>query len=100
MQQFLRDKFEVILVTIVLLLVFGSWVQSDYRSDLKEFVIIVFGAWLALLRVVQKPSTTTVAAGGTLRADSISAESIDTANTEQGDIISGDAPNTMTSNKE
>lgn len=86
--QFFKDKFEFMVVTFVLLCVFWFWVQSDYRPDIKEFVIIISGAWLALLRVVQKPSN--------VQADTIQTDSIDTAKTQSGDIISGNPPKTST----
>lgn len=53
---FWKDKFEFLFVSLVFLLVFSAWMQSGYRPDIKEFLIAVFGAWLALLRVVQKPA--------------------------------------------
>lgn len=82
--QFWKDKFELILVTVVLTLLIILWVNSGYRPDLKEFVIIISGAWLALLRVVQRPSTVTA---GILQTEEVTADNIEKASTESGDII-------------
>lgn len=84
MQQFLKDKFEVILVSIVFMVVFVLWVQSDYRPDVKEFLIAIFGAWLALLRVVQRPSN--------VQAQTINADGIESASTQSGDIVTKTNP--------
>lgn len=81
MNQFLRDKFEVLLVSVVFALVFFLWNQTDFRTDVKEFLVAIFGAWLALLRVVQKP--------GSVTAQNVSADTIETANTQEGDIVAG-----------
>lgn len=81
--QFWKDKFEVLLVSIIFSLVFGAWVITDFRADIKEFLIAIFGAWLALLRVVQRPSQMQA---GTVNADLITAENIESASTESGDI--------------
>jgi hypothetical protein len=67
---FLKDKFEILVVTALLIMIFLMWVQSDYRGDIKEFLIAVFGAWLALLKVSTRPLS-----------------AIGTASTESGDII-------------
>lgn len=72
MLSFIREKFEFLVVTAVLLVLIQAWVASDYRPDLKEFVIIVSGAWLALLRVVQKPGAPPLS---------------DSVNTGSGDVI-------------
>lgn len=85
--QFFKDKFEFLVVTVVLSIVMTVWVASNYRPDVKEFLIAVFGAWLAVLRIVQKPNITT---------DTLNTGSLDSANTEQGDIISETAPKTIT----
>ena len=90
--QWLRDKFEVLLVSVIFGSVFWIWVQSDYRGDVKEFLIAIFGAWLALLRVVQRPSN--------VQADTITTDSIDTAKTESGDIVSGTSPKKAIKSKE
>lgn len=82
--QFLKDKFEFIVVTIVLSILLLVWVQSGYNPEVKELLIAVFGAWLAVLRIVQKPSTVTA---NTVNADGITAENIESASTESGDII-------------
>lgn len=71
---FLKDKFEVIIVTVMLGVMFGLWVQSDFRPDIKEFLIAVFGAWLALLKVSTRPTA------------------IGSASTESGDIITQPPP--------
>lgn len=89
MLAFLREKFEFLVVTLVLIILIQAWIASGYRPDLKEFVIIVSGAWLALLRVVQKPGTT-------INTDSVNADSIASATTETGDIVSKTPPATST----
>lgn len=90
--QFFKDKFELMVVTIVFMVVFIVWINSDYRGDVKEFLIAVFGAWLTLMRIVQRPSN--------IQADTITADSIDTAKTGTGDIISTSPPTTAIRSKE
>lgn len=87
---FFKDKFEVILVSTVFVMVFAMWVIYDFREDVKEFLIAIFGAWLALLRVIQKPST--------VKTDYISARNIEEATTQSGDVVV--VPSTKTNKKE
>jgi hypothetical protein len=85
--RFIKDKFETLLVTTILVSTMVVWVMSDYRPDVKEFLIAVFGAWLALLRIVQKPNVQT---------EAIITDSLETANTETGDIHAVELPKNIT----
>lgn len=88
MQQFLRDKFDVILVTVALVIVGATWINLGFEVKLEPYVFALFGSWLTVLGLRPRPNRTDIV------TDYIEAEHIDTANTEQGDIIGKPASHT------
>ena len=78
MLQLIRDKFDVILVTIALIVVGSTWIQLGFEIKLEPYVFALFGSWLTVLGLRPRPNITT----DTLRADNI-----ESANTEKGDIF-------------
>jgi len=77
MLQIIRDKFDVILVTLALVIVGATWVNLGFEVKLEPYVFALFGSWLTVLGLRPRPNITT---------DTIKAENIETANTEKGDI--------------
>lgn len=63
------------------IMLFLFWVYYDFNEKIFVFLNAVFGSVVTLLRVVQKPNT--------MNIDQISAEHIDTAKTESGDVNLG-----------
>lgn len=82
--QFLKEKFEIILMTILFVMLFLFWVHYDFNEKVFVFLNVVFGSLITLLRVIQKPNT--------INAEQISADNIETAKTQSGDIITTGKP--------
>lgn len=76
LKKLFRDKFDIILVGFIFLSIFVVWVWSGFNPEVKDFLIGIFSAFLALLGVRPRPNQQT----------DIEAANIETANTETGDI--------------
>jgi hypothetical protein len=88
MLQLLRDKFTELLIFVALVAIFTLWAENDFRNDLSYYVFGLFSAFLTSVGMRPRPND--------VKADTITAEHIETARTQSGDIIS---PNIIT-NKE
>lgn len=77
--QFIRDKFEILFLGILFVFVFMYWVNSEYNQNVKEVLMLILTAFVALMRIVPRPSTN-------VNTDVMNAQKVDNANTEQGDI--------------
>jgi hypothetical protein len=80
MLQFVKDKFDVLLITFVFLAIFATWVLSGFPGELRDFVVGSFGGFLAALGLRPRPNQQ-------FQAETLTADSIGTAKTETGDII-------------
>lgn len=91
--QFLRDKFDVILVTIALVIVGATWINLGFEIKLEPYVFALFGSWLTVLGLRPRPNQNIE----NVNTNSMKAENIEAANTEYGDIVGNHAPSTSTS---
>lgn len=74
-----REKFDLIIVSCLFVIVMAVFVASGYRTDVKEFGILIIGYLGAVLGV--RRATTPPAA--------MQVENLETAKTEHGNIIVG-----------
>jgi len=83
MLQFLRDKFDVILVTVALIVVGATWINLGFEIKLEPYVFALFGSWLTVLGLRPRPNNNI----NNLTTDVVKAENIEAASTEYGDIV-------------
>jgi hypothetical protein len=86
MIQLLRDKFTELLIFVSLVSIFALWAANDFRNDLSYYVFGLFSAFLTSVGMRPRPNTN-------VQADTISADSIESARTQTGDIIGGEIKN-------
>lgn len=82
---FIRDKFEILLLCGLFVFVFIHWAYSGYKPEVKEVLMLILTAFVALMRIV--PGRTT-----NIQTDTVNAQTIDTANTDKGDIVTSTDP--------
>lgn len=78
-----REKFDLVLVSLLFVGVLIVWVLSGYRTDVKEFGILLIGYVGAVLNIRRPPNQT-------INTDSIAANTLENAKTEHGNIIAGE----------
>lgn len=86
--QFIRDKFEVLLLFTLVIIIFTAWVRTvpDVNS-IKEVLMFVLGAMTALMRIVPRPTQN-------IQTENVQAENIEAATTKEGDINLSDSADT------
>ena len=92
MSTFFREKFDIILVTTALVIVGITWIQLDFEVKLEPYVFALFGSWLTVLGLRPRPNVTNTDTTNVTNTDHITADNIESATTEQGDIIGQPAP--------
>ncbi len=92
MVEFLKGKFDLMLVTIALVLVFSIWINLNFEVKLEPYVFALFGSWLTVLGLRPRPNIT--------NTDTIKAENIESAVTETGDIFTLPTSKAETKKKE
>lgn len=75
--EFLKSKFDLLLVTVALLIVGSVWIQFNFEVKLEPYVFALFGSWLTVLGLRPRPDQRT----------NIQAENIESASTESGDVV-------------
>lgn len=77
--QFIREKFDVILMTTVFVVMFSFWVYLGFPGEMRDFVVGVFSGFLTALGLRPRPAT-----------QNFNADTIERASTESGDIVGGE----------
>jgi len=90
--RFFRDRFDLFFVTSIFFTLILLWMRTG-DADIKTFAITSFGAVLGTINAYVKKGTST-----NIQTDSIKAENIETANTQEGDIITTPSAKTTKGN--
>lgn len=80
----LREKFDVVIVAIMFVTFAGIWIGLGFPDQMREIVGGLFVAFLTVIGLRPRLNQTTV------QTEHISADVVETAKTEHGDINAGE----------